>query len=154
MSKSTINLTRALQQIPSRFEIIDIAAERARQIQNYETELKETESKIRNTSTLMIAQTKVKGGKVTRENKLEQRLEQLLENPIKLFVDNSENDKPTVVALREIQEGLITREYLLREKSIASIRKTKEAFDAVESLIFEDIIDEEELIESLDMVIK
>lgn len=38
-----------------------------------------------------------------------------------------ENDKPTVVALREIAEGLVSRESMEREEALEKARATEEA---------------------------
>ncbi|RIY33784.1 DNA-directed RNA polymerase subunit omega [Psittacicella hinzii] len=132
-----VNITQALKKIPNRFELIAVAARRARQIQEYEAAVAKAESNYRNTSTLVLAQARVKNGKGgTRESKIETQLKELRNNPINLFVDNSiTKDKPTVVALREIQEGFVNKEYLDRKDIFDQIQEHTSSFEEVDSLL-------------------
>ena len=47
---------------------------------------------------------------------------------------NEESDKPTVIALREIAEGLVTNEILSRASEIAAEEELAEVFEASEAL--------------------
>ncbi|MFC6276638.1 DNA-directed RNA polymerase subunit omega [Psittacicella hinzii] len=135
--KNTANITQALKKINSRFELIAVAARRARQIQNYEAAVAKAESNYRNTSTLVLAQARVKNAKTgSKESKVEAQLRFLQRNPIQLFVDNTiTKDKPTVVALREIQEGYVNRESLERQELLDQLQENKESYNEVDRLI-------------------
>ncbi|RIY33804.1 DNA-directed RNA polymerase subunit omega [Psittacicella gerlachiana] len=143
----TVNITQALKKIPNRFELIAVAARRARQIQEYEAAVAKAESNYRNTSTLVLAQARVKGGKNgAKESKIETQLKELRNNPINIFVDNSvTKDKPTVVALREIQEGYVNKEYLDRKDIFDQIQDQTNSFEEVDNLLqaTDDTFDEE-----------
>jgi len=47
---------------------------------------------------------------------------------------NEESDKPTVIALREIAEGLITPDILIREDEIEAEEELAEVMEASEAL--------------------
>ncbi|RIY32526.1 DNA-directed RNA polymerase subunit omega [Psittacicella melopsittaci] len=133
----TVNITQALKRIPNRFELIAVAARRARQIQEYEAAVAKAESNYRNTSTLVLAQARVKNAKGgSKESKIETQLKELRNNPINIFVDNSvTKDKPTVVALREIQEGYVNKEYLDRKDIYDQITEQTNSFEEVDNLV-------------------
>lgn len=129
-----LNISEALTQIPSRFELIAVAARRARQIQDYEAEVAKAENKLRNTSTLLIAQARAKMPAGSKETRVESSLKELQNNPVRLYVDNSEKDKPTVVALREIQNGSITRKTLDAQNEISNMQMRRNALLTADKL--------------------
>lgn len=129
-----LNISEALTQIPSRFELIAVAARRARQIQDYEAEVAKAENKLRNTSTLLIAQARAKMPAGSKETRVESSLKELQNNPVKLFVDNEDNDKPTVVALREIQTGLVTKKTLDMQNEISSMQMHRNVLQTTDKL--------------------
>lgn len=133
----TANITDALKKIDSRFELIAVAARRARQIQNYEAAVAKAEANYRNTSTLVLAQARVKNAKTgTKESKVESQLRDLQSNPIQLFVDNTiAKNKPTVLALREIQAGYITKEFLDNQENLDRVNSNRNSYDEISRLI-------------------
>lgn len=127
-------ITNALNKMPSRFELILVAARRAREIQNYEADLNKAKLKLRNTSTLAIAQARANSRPGSRENQIEHRIKELEDNPIVLFVEREENEKPTITALREIESGQVTKDYLDRQNQISQVSRDKDSFDEAEKL--------------------
>lgn len=111
----------------SRFDLILIAARRARQIQDYDAELAQKENQLRNTSVLAIHQARAKVSAGGKEIKIESELRELKNNPIQIYVDNSDHDKPAVVALREIEAGHIDKEQLDKQENIDAINRKRDA---------------------------
>lgn len=125
------NITEALKKVPSRFELITLAAQRARQIQEYEADLAKAKNKLDNMPPTDVAKARTKTGKGTKESRLEATVNTLKSNPVDIQVDVIEGEKPTVTAIREIQAGKITKDSIRRFEVLDSLSRNKTTFAEV-----------------------